>query len=52
MTFSYPGATSPALDRVSFSIPEGSIFGLVGRSGSGKTTVTRLLQGLHSDLPA
>jgi subfamily B ATP-binding cassette protein HlyB/CyaB len=49
VNFSYPGTTSPALDRVSFSIPEGSIFGLVGRSGSGKTTVTRLLQGLHSN---
>jgi ATP-binding cassette subfamily B protein len=34
---------------VSFEIPEGSIFGIVGRSGSGKTTVTRLIQGLHSD---
>jgi ATP-binding cassette subfamily B protein len=49
VTFKYAGATTPALDRVSFSIPEGSVFGLVGRSGSGKTTVTRLLQGLHSD---
>jgi ATP-binding cassette, subfamily B, bacterial HlyB/CyaB len=49
VTFKYPGAMSPALDRVSFSIPEGSVFGLVGRSGSGKTTVTRLLQALHSD---
>jgi ATP-binding cassette subfamily B protein len=49
VTFRYPGSTSPALDRVSFSIPEGSVFGLVGRSGSGKTTVTRLLQALHAD---
>ncbi|HEX3863183.1 MAG TPA: peptidase domain-containing ABC transporter [Stellaceae bacterium] len=47
--FRYQGATSPALDRVSFSVPEGSIFGIVGRSGSGKTTVTRLLQALHSN---
>ncbi len=47
--FRYPGGTSPALDRVSFTIPEGSVFGLVGRSGSGKTTVTRLMQALHSD---
>src|SRR5271169_342797 len=49
VTFRYPGAISPALDRVSFSIPEGSVFGIVGRSGSGKTTVTRLLQALHSN---
>jgi ATP-binding cassette, subfamily B, bacterial HlyB/CyaB len=49
VTFRYQGAISPALDRVSFSIPEGSVFGIVGRSGSGKTTVTRLLQALHSN---
>jgi ATP-binding cassette, subfamily B, bacterial HlyB/CyaB len=49
VTFSYAGSTSPALENISFSIPEGSIFGLVGRSGSGKTTVTRLMQGLHSN---
>jgi ATP-binding cassette subfamily B protein len=49
VTFRYPGATSPALDRVSFTIPEGTVFGIVGRSGSGKTTATRLLQALHSD---
>jgi ATP-binding cassette subfamily B protein len=46
--FRYPGATSYALQDVSFTIPEGTIFGVVGRSGSGKTTVTRLLQMLHS----
>src|SRR5204862_6790761 len=49
VTFKYPGAATPALDRVSFTIPEGSVFGIVGRSGSGKTTVTRLLQALHSN---
>jgi ATP-binding cassette subfamily B protein len=37
------------LDGVSFTIPEGSVFGLMGRSGSGKTTVTRLLQLFHSN---
>ncbi len=47
--FRYQGTTSPALDRVSFDIPQGSIFGIMGRSGSGKTTVTRLLQLLHSN---
>ena len=42
--------TSPyALDGVSFQIPQGTVFGVMGRSGSGKTTVTRLLQGLNRD---
>ena len=47
--FKYLGATSPALDNISFEVPIGHTFGIVGRSGSGKTTVTRLLQRLHSD---
>ncbi len=45
--FRYAGATTPALDRLSFNVPAGTIFGIMGRSGSGKTTITRLLQGLH-----
>jgi ATP-binding cassette subfamily B protein len=47
--FRYPGTSNPALDDVSFTIAEGSVFGLMGRSGSGKTTVTRLLQLFHSN---
>jgi ATP-binding cassette subfamily B protein len=43
-----PGAPY-ALDGVSFEIPRGTVFGVMGRSGSGKTTVTRLLQGLNRD---
>jgi len=49
VTFRYRGAVTPALDGVSFTAPEGTILGIMGRSGSGKTTVTRLLQMLHSD---
>jgi len=47
--FRYPGTSSPALDEVSFTVAEGSVLGLMGRSGSGKTTVTRLLQLFHSN---
>jgi HlyB family type I secretion system ABC transporter len=49
VSFTYPGGKSPALDRVSFSVPAGTMLGLVGRSGSGKSTVTRLLQGINRD---
>jgi ATP-binding cassette, subfamily B, bacterial HlyB/CyaB len=47
VTFRYFGSRTPALDNVSFMIPVGTVFGLMGRSGSGKTTVTRLLQLFH-----
>jgi ATP-binding cassette subfamily B protein len=47
--FKYKGAMSPALKSVSFEAPQGTTLGIMGRSGSGKTTVTRLLQRLHSD---
>ncbi len=46
--FRYGAGAPVALDGVTFSIPQGTIFGVTGRSGSGKTTVTRLLQGLHT----
>ena len=49
VTFTYPLASTPALDRVSFDVPAGTMLGIVGRSGSGKSTVTRLLQGINRD---
>jgi ATP-binding cassette subfamily B protein len=45
--FTYAGASMPALDGIDFTIRPGTVVGMMGRSGSGKTTVTRLLQGLH-----
>lgn len=36
----------PAVDRVSFSVPEGSIYGILGANGAGKSTLLRLLIGL------
>jgi len=35
-----------ALDQVSFGVPEGSVFALLGRNGAGKTTAIRALMGL------
>jgi ATP-binding cassette, subfamily B, bacterial HlyB/CyaB len=47
VTFHYPGSPTPAVKDVSFTIEPGQIVGIVGRSGSGKTTIARLLQGLY-----
>ena len=49
LTFTYPGAKTPALDKVSFEFPAGTMLGVVGRSGSGKSTLTRLLQGINRE---
>ena len=49
VTFKYVGAPSPALEDVSFEVPKGTTLGIMGKSGSGKTTITRLLQRLHSN---
>lgn len=43
VSFRYPDAAQKAVDGVSFSIPEGSTVALVGSSGSGKTTIARLV---------
>jgi ATP-binding cassette subfamily B protein len=45
--FRYSQTTPLALSGVSIEIQPGTIFGIMGRSGSGKTTITRLLQGLN-----
>jgi ATP-binding cassette subfamily B protein len=49
VTFTYAGTKLPALERVSFDIPAGTMLGIVGRSGSGKSTIARLLQGINRD---
>src|SRR5213083_2144624 len=41
-----PGETFPALTDVSFSVPQGSTFGVVGRNGSGKSTALKLVAGI------
>lgn len=41
--FTYPGANKRAVDGVSFNLPEGKTYALVGTSGGGKTTIARLV---------
>ncbi|MGK3144025.1 lipid A ABC transporter ATP-binding protein/permease MsbA [Pantoea sp. C2G6] len=43
VTFTYPGAETPALKHISLHIPAGKTVALVGRSGSGKSTLASLL---------
>jgi ATP-binding cassette subfamily C protein LapB len=47
VVFKYPGAQTAALDGVSFKIQPGERVGILGRIGSGKTTVERLILGLY-----
>ncbi len=47
VSFTYPRADTTSLDDVSFSIKEGESFALVGKIGSGKSTVQKLMMGLY-----
>jgi ATP-binding cassette subfamily C protein LapB len=47
VSFAYPNAPGKALDKVSFKIEGGERIGIIGRVGSGKTTVGRLLLGFY-----
>ena len=51
LTFSYPGAATPALVDLSFKAPAGSTVAIVGRTASGKSTVLALLPRLFDPPP-
>lgn len=51
LSYTYPGTDAEVLHDVSFSIPANSTLGIVGRTGSGKTTLVELLMRLY-DPPA
>ena len=38
-----------ALDNISFQVPQGSIVGLIGENGAGKSTTIRTILGLTSN---
>lgn len=46
VTKTFPGTTSPAVDRLSFSVDEGEVVVLVGPSGCGKTTTLKMINRL------
>ena len=48
VTFTYPGSDSPTLKDVSFSIQSNEHVALVGRNGSGKSTIVKLLCRLYN----
>ena len=47
VSFQYPGQATPALRDVSFRILPGEKVGILGRMGSGKTTIEKLVLGLY-----
>ena len=49
VSFRYSQGAPFALDGINLVIPAGCVLGVMGRSGSGKSTIARLLQRLHSN---
>ena len=47
LTFTYPDAAQPSLRDISFDMQQGEILGIIGGTGSGKSTLVQLLLGLY-----
>ena len=43
VTFTYPGAAAPSLSHISFSVEQGQTLGIIGGTGSGKTSLVNLI---------
>ena len=46
VSFNYPGSDNPVINKLSITVAPGEKVGIIGRIGSGKTTLGRLLDGL------
>lgn len=46
LSFTYNGATAPAVNGIDFAVESGEIFGFLGPSGAGKSTTQKILIGL------
>jgi ATP-binding cassette subfamily B protein len=47
VSFTYPGTAEPTLAHLSFDIAPGEVVALVGDNGAGKSTIAKLIAGLH-----
>ena len=48
VSFTYPTASSPALEDISFDLDHGQMLGIIGGTGSGKSTLVQLLSHLYA----
>lgn len=48
VSFTYPTASSPALEGISFDLDQGQMLGVIGGTGSGKSTLVQLLSHLYA----
>ena len=46
LTFKYPGRNNATINDLSLTVPEGGVYGLLGRNGVGKSTLLNLIAGL------
>lgn len=51
LTFTYPTGNEPALKDISIDLPRGKTLGVIGKTGSGKTTLVNLLVRLYHIQP-
>ncbi len=48
LTFAYSGSVRPVLRNIALVVPQGRVLGILGRTGSGKTTLANLLSRLYN----